>query len=597
MKTENNKVGVVTCVSMSNFVKNWALHRNLDARIYPITNSCFYSVKIEMLSYYIERAILENGYCILNYGMCNESITQLKNHYAGRLSVVELDNCYEAAIGTAIYHERIEQGHIFRNPTTMSCWHNMPTLEVMQPVEAGIYPAPITFILENGEEEKAASYVNNLKNTTILDYSVEILHPQPHFLEDKLDQAYAQIQLASDEEDETSHQLIFPFSFHNSDEYLYILDKHDNVIFSPYVAPATPNQICEKLLQLIISRQPDSSFQVKGLDSLLKQRGLYLDKCKRFANRSSLTTEYEIIQNGESTWIKEILWVSYDDNCSISNICGRMEDITKVKTSEKSIAESYTKECLLRQALQDETKKRQAHLKALVHEIRTPLTPLLAASDALVNVSEKGTELYNLASSIREGAETLNSRIHDLIELERGKIGMLKLKMAGYSIEDIMEELQLRYMPIFLKQHKSLVFCDETANSEIYCDKERLLQILTNLIDNALKYTKPEDSVSVATRLDNESLRFTVSDSGAGVPACLIPDLFTEYGKLSGGNNLSGLGLGLPIAKLYVEAHGGNIIYNPREPKGSEFSFTIPVKTIPRNERDNIRIANEYFNS
>ncbi|ACZ61339.1 sensor histidine kinase [Dehalococcoides mccartyi] len=584
MKTENNKVGVVTCVSMSNFVKNWALHRNLDVRIYPITNSCFYSVKIEMLSYYIERAILENGYCILNYGMCNESITELKNHYAERLSVVELDNCYEAAIGTAIYHERVEQGHIFRNPTTMSCWHSMPALEVMQPVKAGIYPAPITFILENGEEEKAASYVNNLKNNTALEYSVEVLHPQPHFLEDKLDQAYAKIQLASEEEDETSRQLIFPFSFHNSNEYLYILDKHDKIIFSPYVALATPNQICQRLLQLIVNRKADINFQVKDFDSLLKHRGLYLDKCKRFANRSSLTTEYEIIQNNKSTWIKETLWVSYDDNCSISNICGRMEDITEVKISEKSIAESYTKECLLRQALQDETKKRQAHLKALVHEIRTPLTPLLAASDALVNVSEKGTELYNLASSIREGAETLNSRIHDLIELERGKIGMLKLKMANYSIEDIMDELQLRYMPIFLKQHKSLAFGNETPNSEIYCDKERLLQILTNLIDNALKYTKQDDSVLVSAWIENGFLRFSVSDSGAGVPACLIPDLFTEYGKLSGGHNLSGLGLGLPIAKLYVEAHGGSIIYNPAKPKGSEFSFTIPVKGLSQKE-------------
>ncbi|MEQ4487482.1 MAG: HAMP domain-containing sensor histidine kinase [Dehalococcoides mccartyi] len=596
MKTENNKVGIVTCVSMSNFVKNWAQHRNLDVRIYPITNSCFYSVKIEMLSYYIERAILENGYCILNYGMCNESISQLKDHYAGRLSVVELDNCYEAAIGTAIYQERIEQGHIFRNPTTMTCWQNMPTLEVMQPVETGLYPAPITFILENGEEEKATSYVNKLKSVTALDYSVEVLNPQPHFLEDKLDQAYAKIQLASYEEDET-RRLIFPFSFHNSDEYLYILDKHDNLVFSPYVAPTTPNQICEKLLEFILGHQTDSSFKVIDFDCLLKQRGLYLDKCKRFANRSSLTTEYEILQDGQSTWIKEILWVSYDDSCSISSICGRMEDITKVKTSEKSIAESYTKECLLRQALQDETKKRQAHLKALVHEIRTPLTPLLAASDALVNVSEKGTELYNLASSIREGAETLNNRIHDLIELERGKIGMLKLKMAQYSVEDILDELQMRYTPIFQKQHKHLTFCDETPEAYIYCDKERLLQILTNLIDNALKYTKAEDSVSVAAGVENGFLRFRVTDSGAGVSACMIPDLFTEYGKLSGGNNLSGLGLGLPIAKLYVEAHGGQITYNPAEPKGSEFAFTIPLKTISENELSDLRIVNEHSNS
>ena len=110
----------------------------------------------------------------------------------------------------------------------------------------------------------------------------------------------------------------------------------------------------------------------------------------------------------------------------------------------------------------------------------------------------------------------------------------------------------------------------------VSADSDRLLQVLANLIDNASKFAPEKGDIEVAVRLDGSAVRFSVSDTGPGIPAASLDDLFEPFWR-GGDRSIEGAGLGLAIARGIVEAHGGRIWAESEPGAGSTFQFTLPV--------------------
>src|SRR5690606_15386849 len=114
----------------------------------------------------------------------------------------------------------------------------------------------------------------------------------------------------------------------------------------------------------------------------------------------------------------------------------------------------------------------------------------------------------------------------------------------------------------------------------ILADRDRILQVLSNLIGNAIKFTPEGGTIEVRVDSGSEGVCFSVADTGPGIPAEDLPRIFRPFWQAEG-RSLEGAGLGLMIARGIVEAHGGVIRVDSREGKGSTFSFTLPVATPP----------------
>jgi signal transduction histidine kinase len=135
----------------------------------------------------------------------------------------------------------------------------------------------------------------------------------------------------------------------------------------------------------------------------------------------------------------------------------------------------------------------------------------------------------------------------------------------------------------------------EGANGSVLCDRERILQVFSNLIGNAMKFTPRGGTITVGMdRYDSRTARFRVSDTGVGIDPADLPHLFERFQRRRGARR-GGTGLGLSIAKAIVAAHGGTIWVHSRAGQGSSFFFTLPVQASdaerPSHSPDAIRPA------
>jgi signal transduction histidine kinase len=138
-----------------------------------------------------------------------------------------------------------------------------------------------------------------------------------------------------------------------------------------------------------------------------------------------------------------------------------------------------------------------------------------------------------------------------------------------------------------LAAEKALTFHVERPSSpvEVTCDRERILQALANLVGNAIKFTPPGGTIGIAVEEREAEVRFTVSDSGPGIPPDELPHIFDRFWKAHGDVSAPGAGLGLSIVKGLVAAHGGSVSVDSRLGVGSVFRLSLPVTPGTRARR------------
>jgi PAS domain S-box-containing protein len=254
-----------------------------------------------------------------------------------------------------------------------------------------------------------------------------------------------------------------------------------------------------------------------------------------------------------------------------------IEDITELKRVEQERERLYQQEKKLRLELQEEIRKRTEFTRALVHELKTPLTPIMASSELLVEELKQEPWL-RLAKNIYEGASNLNRRIDELLDLARSEIGALKLNLQMIAPLEIIQEVITHTTPLAAENQQTLQTELPPSLPTICADEDRVRAILLNLINNAIKYTPPGGKITVRARQEETKVVVEIQDTGRGIDEKEIDRLFQPYYRMERDRQrLSGLGLGLALSKKFVEMHNGSLWVTSQKGIGSIFAFSLPI--------------------
>ncbi|MEL7561911.1 PAS domain S-box protein [Dehalogenimonas sp. 4OHTPN] len=256
-------------------------------------------------------------------------------------------------------------------------------------------------------------------------------------------------------------------------------------------------------------------------------------------------------------------------------------EITNRKRAENELRSLYEREQTLSAALRQQIEERSLFTRALVHELKTPLTPLLTASDFLEATLTDETA-RGFARNIKLGARNLEKRINEMLDLARGEVGALRLTYRDFDLVELLTETATYVQPETTRRGQILEINLPPAPLAIQADPDRLRQVVLNLINNSLKFTKKGGHIRVTARSEPGAAVISVEDTGAGIATSDLPFIFQPYhrGQNSDKKRLGGLGLGLALAKMIVELHGGQIWLKSAVGKGSTFNFRVPFKKV-----------------
>lgn len=216
--------------------------------------------------------------------------------------------------------------------------------------------------------------------------------------------------------------------------------------------------------------------------------------------------------------------------------------------------------------------------RTLVHELKTPLTPMIGASEILVDKTRDDKVLARIAKNINRGAYNLNSRISDLTDLAKGEIGLLSISYKPFNLLQMIYEL-VDYVKVSTeRKHQSIVLNLPPVFPTVWADEDRIRQVILNLLDNAIKFTPQNREIVLKVDADQNCFIIHIKDNGCGIDDEDQKHLFELYWcSNSNEEGLHGLGIGLPLSKMLVELHEGRIWFQSKKGIGSTFSFSIPM--------------------
>lgn len=248
-----------------------------------------------------------------------------------------------------------------------------------------------------------------------------------------------------------------------------------------------------------------------------------------------------------------------DKNGDIVGACSIARDITEWKKIEK---------------LKNE------FISVISHELRTPLTSIrgalgLLSGDIFEKNSDKPLQLIEIA---KNNCDRLARLINDILDIEKMNAGKMEYKFETINIKELINDVILTNES--LAQSKSLKIKAELAN-DIYIqgDRDRLIQVLTNLISNAVHYSPEKEEITVKLKKNSSHVRVSVVDKGPGVAEEFRSKIFQAFSQADSSNTRKqgGTGLGLNICKTIIDQHDGNINFINLNPTGAEFYFELPV--------------------
>ncbi len=224
---------------------------------------------------------------------------------------------------------------------------------------------------------------------------------------------------------------------------------------------------------------------------------------------------------------------------------------------------------------------RKALLSSVSHDLRTPLSSIRAAASSLLqdDVQWNEEEKRSFAQAIESEADRLNRLVGNLLDMSRIEEGVLKLEKEHYSIIELAHTV-LEHMQPLLRQREIRTHLAENLPLVDF-DYIQMDQVLTNLIENAVRYTPRDTPIDIGIERRENEILITVADRGPGIPQADLERVFDKFYRVQRdkqkGNYPTGSGLGLAVCKGIVEAHGGRIWAQAREGGGVIFSVTLPI--------------------
>ncbi|MFP4048235.1 MAG: transporter substrate-binding domain-containing protein, partial [Bacteroidales bacterium] len=232
-----------------------------------------------------------------------------------------------------------------------------------------------------------------------------------------------------------------------------------------------------------------------------------------------------------------------------------------------------------KQKAEESDKLKSAFLANMSHEIRTPMNGVMGFAELLKRPQLDGEEKNHYIELIQKSGHRMLEIINNLFDISSIEAGQVEIHKGETNVNEILDELFLMFKPLAQEKKLSLTVYQDLPWKEslITTDGTKLSQILMNLINNALKYTK-EGKIDFGYTLENEAMLFYVKDTGIGIPKKFHSSIFDRFvqGELAIAREYEGAGLGLSISKAYVEMLGGKIWVDSIPSQGSIFYFNIP---------------------
>ncbi|MDI3284558.1 ATP-binding protein [Polyangium sp. 15x6] len=279
------------------------------------------------------------------------------------------------------------------------------------------------------------------------------------------------------------------------------------------------------------------------------------------------------------------LGVTYLDTCRINQ-----DDRAYMCTLAQQCAQALER-ARLYEAEQRARLAREEALAIAAHDLRNPLSAIMLVATSMIRAApedEAGKRVRERAQKLKATAEHAMQLLHNLLDAAIIEANTMTLELGPCEVDVLLAEVAEIHAPLAEQKEIKLGTRPLGHPLPLTCDRGRVIQALSNLVGNALKFTPRGGAITLSAGLDGASGRLSVADTGPGIKQEDVPRLFDRYWRPRAVRG-AGTGLGLYIVKGIVEAHGGTVSVDSKLGAGTTFSFTLPVKPSERASPQNAR--------
>lgn len=276
-----------------------------------------------------------------------------------------------------------------------------------------------------------------------------------------------------------------------------------------------------------------------------------------FKTKGKYTVEYRFLhKNGRYVKLWDHGIIEKDNNGKISRIIGSAIDFSEQEAQEQ---------------------RKNEFISMASHELKTPLTSLKVFTQLLQNLFSGDQQAHHLLTRMNQQIDSLTGIVNDLLDVSKIESGKLKLRKINFSLDRLIAETVEMIQASNPTHH---IVKKGKLSRNIHADRERVNEVLINLLNNAIKYSPNADKVEISLRQQNSHAVVRVKDYGIGIAKKNIPYVFDQFFRVYGSDdkNYPGLGMGLYISSEIVKRHKGKMWVRSKKGDGSTFYFTLPIK-------------------
>jgi len=292
--------------------------------------------------------------------------------------------------------------------------------------------------------------------------------------------------------------------------------------------------------------------------------------------------EYRSRENGKAAFIK----VDYSPNISgdgtLLGGVGIVEDIRERKQAEEKFREYADELSKMNKELQSVDRMKSELLSNVSHELRTPLTSIKGYSDLLMEgtLGEMNYQQLKAVNTVIRNTERLRRLVDSLLYVSMAEVENIKYDFSKIDVLEVIDNAVTDMtIPVTEKKIDVLLHVQEDV-PQIEADAKKIADMLTNVLDNAVKFTPSMGKISISARKEGEMVHISVEDTGIGIPSELVPHLFQKFYQIDPSirRKYGGTGLGLFISRNIVEAHKGKIWIESEDSQGTTVHILLPVQ-------------------
>jgi len=267
----------------------------------------------------------------------------------------------------------------------------------------------------------------------------------------------------------------------------------------------------------------------------------------------------------------------FDHDQNTNRVFGIVQDVTKKKLKELELVQSHKKLKIALEKQEILQEQKDEFLQIASHELRSPLTSIKGYGQLVEEVLvEKGfTEEVEMLDKLNSRVEHLHSLVNTLFDVSKINAGKLELNPVDFDLTDLVQSILLDTR---ISAIPNPIFQNFLPKARVRADKDRITQVVHNILNNAQKYSQPDQEIKVSTIRVGNMVQMEVEDQGLGIPKEDLEKIFGQFYRSR--NNpllIGGLGLGLHLSYQIIKAHGGEIWANSLLGNGSRFYFTLPL--------------------